>query len=230
MIETKAIKGQKINECGLKTAHAYVVLSALELSNEQRLVKVRNPWGWERYDCDYSDESKLWTPALREEAGATPEAVNEGIFFMKFEDYFEQGHSTIVSYDTTGWYRDHFLMLDDKTDSPGQWSWCGKTCTRHSLIVSSRVEQDVYLTVNLWEARSYPTECKRRNKYHSVYVEGKKSVDMWRDGSQEVKPIRMKANTPKKIMIEFDWARECVTPDWSLVAWGEFGEVSVKHS
>ena len=72
VIETKAIKGQKINECGLKTAHAYVVLSALELSNEQRLVKVRNPWGWERYDCDYSDESKLWTPALREEAGATP--------------------------------------------------------------------------------------------------------------------------------------------------------------
>ena len=121
------------------------------------------------------------------------------------------------------------MLLDDKTDSPGQWSWCGPTCTRHALTVSSSVAQTVHLTVNLWEARSYPRECRKRNKYHSIYVEGNMSVDMWRDGSKEVAPIEMEAGQTKSIMIEFDWERECITPDWSIVAWAEKGEVTVTH-
>lgn len=76
-----------MNGCGLLTGHAYVVLSAVELSNGAKLVKLRNPWGSERYKCDYNDSSALWTKELRQEAGATPEAVNEGIFFVTIEDY-----------------------------------------------------------------------------------------------------------------------------------------------
>lgn len=101
------------NECGLTMNHAYVVLSAVELSNGARLVKMRNPWGSERYSCDYSDESELWTPELRAEAGATEEAKNDGLFFMKVEDYKRQGMATMISFDTTDWYNDYFLMLND---------------------------------------------------------------------------------------------------------------------
>lgn len=54
-----------VNECGLANNHAYVVLGAKELSNGAKVVKMRNPWGRERYTCDYSDESELWTPELR---------------------------------------------------------------------------------------------------------------------------------------------------------------------
>ena len=122
---------------------------------------MRNPWGVERYTCDYSDESPLWTSELRAEVGATAEKVNEGIFFMTVEDYFEQGLSTVISYDTTGWFRDHFLMLDDQSNSPGKWSWCGETCTRHVMEVSSSVAQDVFITAHTWDARSYPFECKK---------------------------------------------------------------------
>ena len=49
--------GAETNACGLTTGHAYVVLSAKEMSNGARLVKLRNPWGEERYTCAYSDES-----------------------------------------------------------------------------------------------------------------------------------------------------------------------------
>ena len=31
-------------------------------------------------------------------------------------------------------------------------------------------------------------------------------------------------------VVEFDWARECITPDWSVVAWAEKGEVTLMHS
>ena len=74
---------------------------------------MRNPWGSERYTCDYSDSSDLWTDELREEAGATRFPVNEGIFFMTVEDLYRFGQSTIVSYDTTNWHYDSFLMLND---------------------------------------------------------------------------------------------------------------------
>ena len=67
-------------------------------------MQMRNPWGSERYKCAYSDTSDLWTPRLREEAGATKTAVNEGIFFMTIEDYYKMGQSTVYSYDTENWY------------------------------------------------------------------------------------------------------------------------------
>ena len=89
---TKTVAGaqyNKYNACQLQTAHAYVVLGAIKLSNGDRLVKMRNPWGLERYTCDYNDHSELWTRQLRQEAGATLEAVNEGIFYMTIEDFFD---------------------------------------------------------------------------------------------------------------------------------------------
>lgn len=73
---------------------------------------------------------------------------------MTIEDYYQQGVSTVISYDTTDWYNAHFLMLNDQTDSPGQWSWCGATCTRHVMEVTSDVAQDVYITAHTWEART----------------------------------------------------------------------------
>jgi len=53
------------NECGLQQGHAYVALNAIELSNGARVVQMRNPWGSEKYKCDYSDMSDKWTPELR---------------------------------------------------------------------------------------------------------------------------------------------------------------------
>ena len=55
---------------GLALGHAYTVIGVKELTdangNSIRLVKMRNPWGSETYDDDYSDDSELWTDALRE--------------------------------------------------------------------------------------------------------------------------------------------------------------------
>lgn len=124
-----------VNDCGLQMGHAYVALKAIKLSNGARLVQMRNPWGSERYKCDYSDSSPKWTAQLRMEAGATLQRKNDGVFFMTVEDFYSQGQSTVISYDTTNWFHDHFLMLDDKTSPNGAWNWCGKTCTRHIVQI-----------------------------------------------------------------------------------------------
>ena len=127
------------DDCGLHVGHAYVALTALKLSNGARLVQMRNPWASEQFRCAYSDSSDLWTSELREEAGATEVAVNEGIFFMTIEDYYSLGLSTIFSFDTTDWHYDAFLMLNDQNKPNGLWPWCGKTCTRHIIVIESEV-------------------------------------------------------------------------------------------
>ena len=177
---THRVRGAKRNSCGLQGGHAYVVLSAVQLSNGARLVRVRNPIGKEQYKCAYSDSSSLWTPELRKEAGITEQAINDGIFFMRVEDYLVQGGATIISYDTSGWHHDHFLMLDDKKEQNGSWNWCGKTCTRHYLEISSSVEQYVFITVHTWENRSVPRECRKSNKLHSIYKSGAYNIDTFR--------------------------------------------------
>ena len=219
-----------VNECGLQLGHAYVALKVIELSNGAKLVKMRNPWGSERYKCAYSDSSDKWTPELRAEAGATETIVNEGVFFMTVEDYYEQGQSTVISYDTTGWYSDHFLMLDDKTGPNGGWQWCGKTCTRHIVQIESDVEQDVFITAHTWESRSYPSECKKKNKVHSIYMLGAYSIDTFEKGTHQLKAQGFKAGEKKQYVLEFDFSREDITPDWSITATAELGNVSILYS
>lgn len=72
-LNTPVIPGRTDDYCGLQLGHAYVVLETKQLSNGARVVKVRNPWGREMYYCGYSDDSPLWTPELRKEAGVSAE-------------------------------------------------------------------------------------------------------------------------------------------------------------
>lgn len=190
---------------------------------------MRNPWGIERYHCDYSDQSDRWTPELKREAGATDVAKNDGLFFMTIEDYKSQGLATIVSFDTTNWYYDYFMMLDDRTNNPGSWSWCGETCTRHYIEVTSSMAQTVYVTAFTWEKRSYPDECQKSNKMHSIYMQGDFTVYTFKEGARQIKPIQFDAGETKSFTVEWDWARQDVTNDWSVTAWAEYGEITVSH-
>lgn len=45
-----------------------------------------------------------------------------------------------------------------------------------------------------------------------------------------MKPIIFEAGDSKTFILEFDWAREGITPDWSVTAYAEKGSVSVSHS
>jgi len=72
---------------GLVAGHAYTVIGVATVEDangkKHRLVKARNPWGAEGYNGDWSDKSKLWTPALREQVGS--KVANDGVFWLPVE-------------------------------------------------------------------------------------------------------------------------------------------------
>jgi len=67
MIGTTPEFGDDKPENGIAGHHSYTILSAIELSNGVRLLKVRNPWGSEVFKGRWSDSSNLWTNKFKNE-------------------------------------------------------------------------------------------------------------------------------------------------------------------
>ena len=97
-----------MSDLGMANSHAYTVLGLLELGDGEdggtttRLVKMRNPWGYETYHGPWSDsDDSAWSEDLLDEAGH--KISNNGVFFMPIEQYHQQIQTTFISRDTTGW-------------------------------------------------------------------------------------------------------------------------------
>jgi len=69
----------------LATAHAYTLLGVVELKGGPTLVKMRNPWGSEKYSGPFRDDDPQWTAAWKKQAGLV--VANDGIFHMKMSDF-----------------------------------------------------------------------------------------------------------------------------------------------
>lgn len=86
---------------GLIAGHAYTLISAVELDNGYRLMRLRNPWGQMEWTGDWSDESPLWNDAIRDEIklkvdGVDFSTADDGIFWMSFEDVLKHFSSINV--------------------------------------------------------------------------------------------------------------------------------------
>mmetsp|Transcript_8610 Transcript_8610/g.8569 ORF Transcript_8610/g.8569 Transcript_8610/m.8569 type:complete len:676 (+) Transcript_8610:23-2050(+) len=80
--------GDAVNELGLVTLHAYSVIAAREVTSRrgpEKLLQIRNPWGEQEWQGDWSDNSDLWTPELKQELGWSN--VNDGTFWMAYDDF-----------------------------------------------------------------------------------------------------------------------------------------------
>jgi hypothetical protein len=71
---------------------------------------MRNPWGFESFNVDYSDSTI--DPAIAEMLGHTID-TEDGTFIMSIETYFNEMNSTTFNYDTDGWKHDYVLVLND---------------------------------------------------------------------------------------------------------------------
>lgn len=93
-----AQKREIASENGLIQGHSFEVLAIYNFEHEDkqvRLMKLRNPWGFNEWHGEWSDQSERWTPELRERFGYFSQK-DQGIFFMAFEDYVEQYKRTSV--------------------------------------------------------------------------------------------------------------------------------------
>ena len=81
----------------IANSHSYSILDADEYHGV-RLVKLRNPWGDIEFTGDYSDDSPLWTPELKEYFGHEFVKKKKGIFYMKFEDFQKEFNEVILCF------------------------------------------------------------------------------------------------------------------------------------
>lgn len=85
---TKASK-ELLENLGLIGNHSYGVLDVRDVITESgledKLIKLRNPWGDFEWKGDWSDESEQWTPELKRKLGWTD--VNDGAFWMCIDDF-----------------------------------------------------------------------------------------------------------------------------------------------
>lgn len=89
-MKSSAVSEEK-TATGLVCGHAYSVLDLTTVKTasgkQQRLVQLRNPWGTFEWNGDYSDNSPLWTDALRKQLKV--EVKDDGVFWMPFERFIE---------------------------------------------------------------------------------------------------------------------------------------------
>lgn len=87
---------EDVTDTGIALGHAYSILDVREIRNE-RIIKLRNPWGKTEWKGDWSDKSDKWTKELREDLKA--DDADDGIFWMPFSNfYWEEFQVTCVNF------------------------------------------------------------------------------------------------------------------------------------
>ena len=127
-------------------------------------------------------------------------------------------------------------MLNDSTPANGKFQSCGSKCSRHELTLTSDVDQTVWLTAHTWHERCMSYECDR-NSPNGANHAVKLGDEYWErrfwnlNGDLQFDPFVMRAGESIDIVAEWNWSdRNVVAKDWSIVAWGETGNLSVTHN
>ena len=80
---------------------------------------------------------------------------DDGLFYTSIEDFYESLESTFINYDTSEWSHGYFLMLDDPAPRNGRDRNCGYRCTRHKVVITSEVDQIVWVGAHTYRYYSY---------------------------------------------------------------------------
>ena len=94
-----------------------------------KLVKLRNPWGVEKYKGAWCDSCGEWTAETEEQAGVMKS--DDGVFFMPIDLYQKYVEFSVRNFYDENIKRSSHLVLGDVSNVPGVTPWCGKRCTRH---------------------------------------------------------------------------------------------------
>lgn len=160
---------------GLAHSHVYTCLGVVE-HNGVKLVKVRNPWGYESYVGPYSDTSPEMTDELAQALGHS-KTGSDGFFFMSVQEAYNSFSYLISNMNSSGKTISNFLVKADDADAYGHdWNlnWC-QGCRRHNFWIRSAHDQTVRISGHTWPRRSYAANCPEATAVdtqgrHSIYV------------------------------------------------------------
>lgn len=151
----------KRNNVGLVAGHAYTTLGAVEYNGE-RLVKVRNPWGSERYKGPWSDQDPKWTMNARQQLNH--EKANDGAFYVPLSLYKSHFGLTITNLYDEWKHTTHAATWDRKT-SFGNVNWTLSNPADQRVVVGLTGPQN-----RMFQSRS----CKSASKMESFAFSLKK--------------------------------------------------------
>ena len=128
----------------------------------------------------------------------------------------------------------YFLVLDDSGRSTrGKYAWCGSKCARHVFTIKSPVDQVLEISVNVWPERSYPVECQDavsdKNGNHLARLNHSSTLQGFTKGETIFDPMTVKADEVVNLELEFDWTRNDISKDFSVVVWSTIAKVEIDH-
>eukprot|EP00753_Platysulcus_tardus_P015043 PLAT4738.1.p2 GENE.PLAT4738.1~~PLAT4738.1.p2 ORF type:complete len:574 (-),score=302.24 PLAT4738.1:105-1790(-) len=152
---------------GILAGHAYGLLDVRAVSSgdeEFKLVRMRNPWGMREWTGDWCDNDFMWEdyPDVKRELNPGP-FVNDGSFWMTFEDFTQQYNTIFVCVDLPdGWetvaYSGEWIKGDTRSGAGGAPNY-PKTWAMNPQYGFSVAEETDFLIVLsqrdlLWETGS----------------------------------------------------------------------------
>ncbi|KAL4474670.1 hypothetical protein ABPG72_002263 [Tetrahymena utriculariae] len=103
--DSSDLSKSQADRLGLVTSHAYSLIGFKEITHpnlgQVMLVRLRNPWGKKEWKGDWSDESPIWTPELKDKLRVTQK--QDGIFYMSLQDFYQYFTQITICY-----YHDFF--------------------------------------------------------------------------------------------------------------------------
>ncbi|XP_069105920.1 calpain-D-like [Argopecten irradians] len=100
----KNVSEEEFKKLGLISCHAYSLLDVQDVQGNQ-LVRIRNPWGRESWNGDWSDGSKKWsTISASSKKELNPTENENGIFWMGLDDFMKYFDSVDICKVRTGWH------------------------------------------------------------------------------------------------------------------------------
>jgi hypothetical protein len=210
-----------VSRYNLVGAHAYTTIGVLTLSNGTKLVKMRFPWGGEKFNGPWHDGDSKWTDQFKKEANFRK--ANDGVFSMPIAAYRAGFGYTIITPDTSKMHHSYWLSLNDKNlGTPSSNPHCGGgKCIKNRFVIESDVEQTVWLSSHVHKWRQYVTSsCQNPLKKtdHIVVLEGKQGIQMAQTHAT-MKPITMKKG--EKVYMY---------TDFSITAWGTKSPLKISHT
>lgn len=139
------------NSLGVAFMHAYTVLGTETLSNGQRLVRMRNPWGEERYEGPYYDykydwkagqvyESNYWTQSLKDELDYVQ--ADDGMWYIRIEDFVWSFSDSTANPNIDDWHQAHYAAFEVETPDVHY----------ETITISSEVRQMVYISAYSYDS------------------------------------------------------------------------------
>ena len=184
---------------GLANTHAYTLIGVYEIANDygrkrvlrpgepsspynERILKLRNPWGRGEWKQEWSDSSSNWTPDLRQEL--LPEgASDDGIFFMPLDKFLYYYDCYIVNY-----FRDNYKHSGQKYYSDPE-----EVCL---INFSVQTPGKYFLTVSQKDSRAF----KKTDKY----TYSKLSIELVKNEGGRITPLANGASLERDFFISAD--------------------------